>query len=236
MEKKKIKYSKNWTFKSKNIAENFDNHVKQSVPLYEETQRMVTEISTFYLRKNDCLIDLGCSTGTMILKINQAINKDIDFIAIDDSKEMIEICKKNLEKIKTHLINQDIESYDFLNIQKPLSVVTSLYCMQFLNVELRKDIIRKIYQKLRLGGAFILVEKIRSEHSFFNEMQIDLYHDMKMRNGLSPADNVKKSKSLRGVMNPVSIDENRGLLLQAGFSKIDIFFKWHNFVGFIAEK
>jgi len=232
----KIKYEKNWTFKSKNIAENFDNHVKQSVPLYEETQRMVTEISTFYLRNNDCIIDLGCSTGTTILKINQAINKDIEYIAIDDSEQMIDICKKNLQNININFINKNIESFDFFDIKKPLSLVTSLYCLQFLNIEQRKDIVRKIYQKLRLGGAFILVEKIRSENSFFNEMMMDLYHDMKMRNGLTPKDNVKKSRSLRGVMNPISIDENKSLLLQAGFSKIDIFFKWHNFIGFISEK
>jgi len=206
------------------------------VPLYEETQRMVTEISTFYLRKDDCFMDLGCSTGTTILKINQAIHKNIEFIAIDDSAEMIEICKKNLENINTNFVNQNIESLDFFDIKKPLSLVTSLYCLQFLNVEYRKEIIRKIYQKLRLGGAFILVEKVRSENSFFNEMMIDLYSDMKIRNGLTPQNNIKKSKSLRGVMNPLSIDENKGLLLQAGFSKIDIFFKWHNFIGFIAEK
>ena len=41
-----IEYAESWSFKSKNVAENFDQHVTQSVPLYNEIQRMVTEMST----------------------------------------------------------------------------------------------------------------------------------------------------------------------------------------------
>ncbi len=231
-----IKYEQAWTFKSKNIAENFDNHVKQSVPLYEETQRMISEISSFYLRNNDCMIDLGCSTGTTIMRINAYVQKNIEYYAIDDSEQMLEIAKKNLDGISTQFLNEDITSADLLTNNKPVSLITALYALQFLPVEKRIDTLRKAYRRLRMNGALILVEKVRSENSFFNELMIDLYHDMKIRNGLTPKDNMKKTKSLRGVMCPVSIDENKRFLLTAGFSKIDIFFKWHNFVGFIAEK
>lgn len=233
---KKIKYNSTWTFKSENIAKNFNVHVKQSVPLYDETQRMIVEIAAFYLRNNDCMLDIGCSTGTTILRIKKNIKKKIEFYGIDDSAQMLEICKENLKNTNAVLINQDLNEINLEEIKKPLSLATSLYCLQFLNLEKRINVLRNIYQKLRSGGALIIVEKIRSEDPFFNEMMLDLYSDMKIRNGLKPQDNIKKSNSLRGVMCPVSIDENKRFLLQAGFSKIDIFFKWHNFVGIIAEK
>ena len=65
---------------------------------------------------------------------------------------------------------------------------------------------------------------------------IDLYQDMKIRNGLNPVDNQKKSKSLRGVMAPISLYDNQALLRKCGFTCNDTILKWYNFAGFIAIK
>ena len=80
------------------------------------------------------------------------------------------------------------------------------------------------------------LEKIVGSDAQFNEIMIDLYQDMKIRNGLNPIDNQKKSKSLRGIMTPISLDENKSLLRKCGFYCNDIIFKWYNFAGFIAIK
>jgi tRNA (cmo5U34)-methyltransferase len=42
--------------------------------------------------------------------------------------------------------------------------------------------------------------------------------------------------SLEGVLVPVTSDWNIDLLKQAGFRQIDVFWKWMNFVGYIAFK
>lgn len=45
-----------------------------------------------------------------------------------------------------------------------------------------------------------------------------------------------KSRAIRGVLQPYTVDENIQMLQEAGFRDIDTFFKWNNFVGFIAIK
>ena len=57
MSNKKIDYNDVWTFKSKNIAEHFDDHVAHSVPLYHEIQRMTLELSDYFLRNNDTVLE-----------------------------------------------------------------------------------------------------------------------------------------------------------------------------------
>jgi tRNA (cmo5U34)-methyltransferase len=46
----------------------------------------------------------------------------------------------------------------------------------------------------------------------------------------------QKSKSLRGVLNPLTLQQNMDLLREAGFSNMEIFFRWYNFVGLVAIK
>lgn len=234
-----IKYDKVWTFKSKNIASNFDQHVRQSVPLYDEIQRMVLELSQYFLRDNDTFLDLGMSTGTTIKNISKnSFRKNLRFIGIDDSQEMIDIAKTNLSKIKNvELLHTNLnEGLTNFKTKGPVSVVVSLFTMQFINIEKRENLLRQIFQTLRKNGVLIIIEKILGNNAHFNEIMIDLYHDMKIRNGLSPEDNQKKSQSLRGIMAPISVDDNLAMLRRCRFSDVDIFFKWYNFVGIIVVK
>ena len=232
----KIDYSRVWSFKSKNIAENFDDHVRQSVPLYDEVQRMVVEIAEYFVRENDLIVDLGVSTGTTIKNIkDNVIRKNILSVGIDESQEMLDIAKTRLDdtKLVLHDLNEGMASLPFNN---NISLSILLFTLQFIKVEKREMLLRQLHQNTREGGAVVLVEKVLGNDAHFNEMMIDLYHDMKLRNGLNAIDNQVKSKSLRGIMSPVTLDNNERLLHIAGFDRVDIFFKWYNFVGFIAIK
>jgi tRNA (cmo5U34)-methyltransferase len=81
-----------------------------------------------------------------------------------------------------------------------------------------------------------MVEKVIGSNARFDEMWIELYHDMKHRNGVSEVDIFRKSRAIRGVLKPNTVDENIKLLNSVGFKDVDMFFKWGNFAGFIAIK
>ena len=238
-----IEYSGSWSFKSKNVAENFDQHVRQSVPLYEEIQRMVTEMSTYFIRDGDLVLDIGASTGTTLRSIdNNNDRKHIKYVAIDESEEMVELCGKNLTEFVSKFNDNEVicanlnDGLPSIKSKGQFSFVISLFTLQFLKKENRLKLLRDIYRDTRDGGAIVFVEKILANDAHFNEMMIDLYQDMKMRNGLTAENNQKKSQSLRGVMTPIALDENKRLLVSAGFTRVDLFFKWYNFAGFIATK
>jgi tRNA (cmo5U34)-methyltransferase len=46
----------------------------------------------------------------------------------------------------------------------------------------------------------------------------------------------QKREALENVLIPYRLKENETLLRHAGFSQVDVFFKWYNFCGIIAVK
>ena len=58
-----------WTFKGK-VAKSFDDHFAKSVPFCKEGQKLVTQISDFFIKKNSICYEIGCSTGTLTKMIS----------------------------------------------------------------------------------------------------------------------------------------------------------------------
>ena len=78
----------------------FDDMVGRSVPFYHEIQRMVTELGADFAKPGTNVYDLGCSTGTTLINLNQTIPDNVKFIGIDDSDEMLKKCEGNFKKEK----------------------------------------------------------------------------------------------------------------------------------------
>src|SRR4051812_46554517 len=79
-----------WRF-DKNVAKAFDSHVRKSVPFYDEMQRMMIEISEYFVRDHSVVYDLGSSTGTTLdlLSTAHAGKEDVQFSGFDLSEFMI---------------------------------------------------------------------------------------------------------------------------------------------------
>lgn len=213
----------------------FDDHVRKSVPHYEGIQHLVSQLSDFFVQSNGLVYDIGCATGETIQQIHERHSqKKIRFIGIDESEPMLrKAIKKNKNNENMRFIRQSIERFD---LKERSNMVLSILTLQFIPIEEREDVVKKVYNSLQKGGAFIFVEKTYPEHPKLQEIFTQLYHDMKQQQGLTPKDIREKDKSLRGVLHPLTDNENRQLLRGAGFSTVDIFFKHLQFTGFVAIK
>ena len=116
------------------------------------------------------------------------------------------------------------------------SFAVSMLTLQFIQQRKRAQLTNKIYNSLNKGGCFVLVEKIIGNNARFDEMWIEIYHDLKIKNGLTENEVFAKSRSIRGILKPYTVDENIQMLHSAGFKDVDVFFKWNNFAGFLAIK
>ena len=114
------------------------------------------------------------------------------------------------------------------------SVVMLVLTLQFIRPLRREKLIADIYHGMHPNGCLILVEKVLGEDSLFNRQFIKYYYDMKRRHGYSEMEISQKREALENVLIPYKLLENRELLLQSGFSDVDVFFKWYNFCGIVA--
>lgn len=220
-----------------NVASVFDDMVNRSVPFYGEIQRMMAELAARHAAEGSFVYDLGCSTGTTLVGMNTMVDKDIRFIGIDDSQEMLNKCQSKLEELK-FTRPFELRCADLGQGVKidNASVVVLCLTLQFVRPIYREQVIRNIYDGLNPGGVLILVEKILAEESQFNRDFIDYYYNYKRRNNYSEMEISQKREALENVLVPYKLSENISLLRDQGFAHCEVFFKWYNFAGLIATK
>jgi len=221
----------------KETAEVFDDMLERSVPFYNEVQRMMCEIAADFAVDNTNIYDLGCSTGITLFNIYKAVKKDVKFIGIDYSQDMLDKCverfSQNSVTKEYSLICADLNNG--VNITNASVVVMNL-TMQFVRPLYREQVVSSIFNGLNPNGCLILLEKVLGNNSDFNRMFIKYYYEMKKRNGYTELEISQKREALENILIPYRLDENRELLMKAGFAHCDVFFKWYNFCGLVASK
>lgn len=219
------------------VANVFDDMVSRSVPFYGEMQRMTCELARDFATPSSEIYDIGCSTGTTLLALDQVLPPGVGLVGIDNSEEMIKKARTKLEQTMParswRLELSDI--HQALPIRNA-SVVTMLLTLQFVRPLHRARIMQEIYRGLQPNGCVILIEKLVMEDSRLNRLFIEHYYDFKRRNGYSETEIAKKREALENVLVPYRAEENNALLKEAGFSVVEEFFRWYNFSGIVAIK
>ncbi|MEZ4387184.1 MAG: carboxy-S-adenosyl-L-methionine synthase CmoA [Candidatus Krumholzibacteriia bacterium] len=219
------------------VASVFDDMVDRSVPFYGEIQRMITEMGKDYAVRGTNVYDLGCSTGTMLILLDKAVDPDVRFIGIDDSSEMLDKCREKLEEAGlTRRYELQVADLNSKLTLTNASVVNLCLTLQFIRPLNRARLVKEIYDGLNPNGCLLLTEKVLGEESLFNRQFIDYYYQMKRRHHYSDMEIAQKREALENVLIPYKLAENLQLLRESGFKLIDIFFKWYNFCGIIAVK
>jgi len=222
-----------WSFDG--IAPSFDEHVRKSVPLYEEGHELVCQLSEFFLPAGAHVLELGCSTGALARRLLQhnAKRSDIHYTGIDSSGSMVEAATERCAgDLRASFVHDDVVALPF----ERSSLIVSYYTLQFVHPRCRQDVIDKVYQALEWGGAFLLFEKVRAPDARFQDISTQLYHEFKLARGFDEAEILNKQRSLKGVLEPFSTQGNLDLLTRAGFVDVTSVMKWVCFEGFLAIK
>ena len=219
------------------VAAVFDDMVSRSVPMYGEIQRMLAELASAFVSEGSRVYDLGCSTGTTLGLLHKALRVPARLVGVDNSTEMLEQCRTKLVELgcaeAIELQCGDLD--DGIEI-RDASVVFLVLTLMFVRPLNREKLMRQIHAGMRDNGCLLIVEKVLGNGSLFNRLFIERYYAYKRRMGYSELEIAQKREALENVLIPYRLQENRDLLLSAGFRQVDVFFKWYNFAGFVAVK
>lgn len=222
-----------WKFQG-NVIKKFDNHIKRSIPMYEESHKLINDISDFFIKDDSLCYEIGCSTGSLTKKLSDRhkSKKNSKFIGIDIEKDMINFAKKNNKGNNIKYFNKDILK---LKLKKS-DLIVSNYTAQFVRPSDRQILFNKVFSSLKWGGAFLLFEKVRARDARFQDITTALYNEFKLENKYSATEIFNKTRSLKGVLEPFSLRGNNELLERAGFKDYMQIFKYICFVGILAIK
>jgi tRNA (cmo5U34)-methyltransferase len=221
-----------WVF-NEEVAELFNEHVRQSVPFYDEIHRLITLLSIDCLPIGGTVCDIGTSTGEAIYNLHKYLGDRVFYVGIDPSPSMIKVAKQRLAHVK---------NVNFIEAQAQDTIIPlnnlclCVLTLGFIKPQDRLCVLSQIYNSLKLGSSLILVEKVTTEKHNIQRFYNRCHDEFKLQNGLTLEQISAKKDSLKGILVPFSLEYNIRMLEQSGFRVNDIFFKWLNFAGIIAQK
>ena len=219
-----------------NTAAVFEDMLLRSVPLYQTMQELTVYLAVRFAKSDTIIYDLGCSKGTLCRLLRQSIpDLSIGIVGMDCSAPMIQGAiglTPAREKDKITFLQEDVTQASFAHA----SVIIACLTLQFLSLQERERLVQRVYESLYPGGAMILFEKTENKHPLLRQLEVDVYYNLKARNGYSQQEILGKREALKGILLPLSDERNQFLLQRAGFSLVSMIFKWMNFSGYLAIK
>jgi len=222
-----------WSFDNSLVVDVFDDHVSKSVPCYELGHWLIEQSSDYFIHSCSTVVDLGSSTGTLLRRLaSRHKHPDLSLIGFDESSQMVSKAIDNTSDARISYTTDSFLDYEFNSI----SMFISYYTLQFIRPKDRQLYFDKIYQALEWGGAFLVFEKTRAPDARFQDISSSLYSEYKVKNGYTPEEINAKTLSLRGVLDPFTVNANIDFMKRAGFSDIMQIFKVITFDGFLCIK
>lgn len=225
-----------WEF-DKGVTDVFDDMLSRSIPQYEVMRKACFDLASAYVKPNTDIVDLGCSRGEAMAMLVDRFGAHNRFVGVEVSDPMLEAARERFEGLTRcgvmKLSRLDLRrEYPAVRASMTLCVLT----LQFTPIEYRHQILRRIYEHTNPGGAMILVEKVLGAEAETDELMVRTYLQMKQANGYSQDQIDRKRMALEGVLVPVTAKWNEDMLQAAGFSKVECFWRWMNFAGWLAVK
>ena len=216
------------------VAEVFTDMLKRSVPGYEASLEAIAILARCYGRAGTRCYDLGCSLGASTLAMRRNIvEPDCEIVAVDLSPAMIGRCRKIVDADDTDLpVSIRVEDVRDVAIEHASLVVLN-YTLQFIPINDRSRLVRRIYDGLIDGGVLILSEKVVDEDPAIEGLLIELHHEFKSANAYSDLEIARKRMALEEVLIPESTAAHLERLAEAGFNHRNVWLKHFNFVSIL---
>jgi len=219
------------------VASVFDDMITRSVPHYKEIIDHQSLLTAKFYQSGTKIYDLGCSNGNFTAAfISEMGDRNFELTAVDNSAPMLQFFDSRISGFIGHGRVTPILS-DIMDIEfKKSSVVIANLTLQFIPVEQREILIKRIYDSLVPGGIFLITEKTINANHELADLQQEFYYRLKEKNGYSKIEITRKREALENVLIPETVEAHMTRLKSAGFLSIEIWFKWFHFTAFICRK
>ena len=213
-----MKIPKQWTFNNQEIAEHFDDHVREQLPWYDLTTGIIAHIARHYVPEGGVVYDVGASTGNIGRAIEDTItNRNATFIAIDSSESM-----RSLYKGPGTFHVARAEQFDF----QPFDLCICFLSLMFVAPAKRRTLLKKLSDLTNTGGAIVVFDKCVPNTGYVSTVLWRLALAGKIHNGVKAEDVIAKELSLSGVQRPLDMKELNGA--------VEVF-RFGDFAGWIIE-
>lgn len=219
------------------VANVFPDMIRRSVPGYDTIVPLCGLFAEQYVQANTRVYDLGCSLGAVTLAVRRRITQPgCRIIAVDNAPAMVTQCRENIQQdsaaTPVEVVCEDILNIEFSNA----SLVMIHFTLQFIDPQLRLDLLKKVYSGLIPGGAVVIADKVVFEQTPDTRFHDHMHVLFKRANGYSDLEISQKRNALEDVLIPDTLPDHHQRLRMVGFSHVYTWFQCFNFAGLCAIK
>lgn len=218
------------------VARVFPDMLRRSIPGYDRLLHLVGVHAAARLMAGDLVYDLGASLGAVTLSIRHAIgNRACRIVALDRSEAMVERCRE-LVNADSGLCPVTVSLGDVTEFQlEPCGLVVMNYTLQFVPLEARAHLLKRIAKALRPGGSLILSEKVEDERIAAAQFFRETHDAFRQANGYSALEISRKRDALEKVLLPEARRVHEQRLEDAGLLAVE-WFRSLQFSSWVAVK
>ncbi len=219
------------------VAAVFDDMIERSVPGYRTVVTAIGLLAERLAQPGSHLYDLGCSLGAASFAMARRITAPgCTLFAVDNAWPMIRRLRRRLDHTSLPVpvlpVCADLADIRICNA----SMVVLNFTLQFIPPAQRLPLMTRIHRGLRPGGALVLSEKIALEDPKQQRLFTELHHAFKRARGYSDLEIAQKRAALENVLIPEPLSRHGERLHRAGFTSVEVWFRYFNFVSLIALK
>lgn len=190
-----MKIPTEWTFKSSDVAEGFDNHVREQLPWYDLVTDGLRQLARHYIPQNGLVYDIGASTGNMGRALNETLKeRNARLVALEESEEMCELYDAPGELVKI-----DAMDYKF----QPFDLGICFLVLMFFPENKRWEFLQELKQQIKPGGALIIVDKCEAHTGYLATALWRISLAGKIAAGVDAESIIEKEISLCGIQRPI---------------------------------
>ena len=209
----------NWTFRSPDVAQHFNQHVREQLPWYDLATLAVAHFGRHYIPTGGIVYDIGASTGNVGLALQETLNqRKASFTAIEESQDMAARYQGPERLVVADAVTYGYEPFDF---------GVAFLVFMFLPVGQRVGYLQRLISLTKPGGALIIVDKVQMPPGYVGTAFSRLTLQQKLAVGAQPEAILRKELSLAGYQRPL---DPRMFPRTA-----KTFFQMGEFVGWIIE-
>lgn len=207
-----------------NVATDYDKHRNSLIPCFDDFYKTIV----FLMgppRNNLTVMDIGAGTG---LLSHFALNKfpDASFVLVDISGGMLGKAKERFaDKANFSYLEAD---YSKVSFDMDVDIVISSLSVHHLDHDEKALLYKNIYKVLKPGGSFINGDLFLARTDASEAMIQDLWIE-KIEASLLATDQKKAAYERMKLDKPDTIENTVRYMEEAGFTDVELFYKYFNF-------
>ncbi len=165
------------------MVNSYDSYMKKITLGREKSLRRMT-VNLAQVKSGDCVLEVGCGTGTLTLAAKQQAGQSGKVFGIDVIPEMIKLSKKKAAQARLDVTFQSgsIENIPFPENQ--FDVVMCSFMIFHMSEEVRRKGIAEIYRVLKPQGRLMVLDLALPAHGVSRAISKVLFkfmlkHDLK---------------------------------------------------------